>query len=233
MKKLFACLALLYSTLALSATTLPVQLINPSGSSSGQAIVSTGSGSAPAWTTINAATLNGATFASPPSTGYGSTTPEPVAATTISATGLISPSTTNGIKGTTAGDNANAGSIGEIVIGTSGSIGMTASVPANITSITLTAGDWEIWGNVEFDPAASTTASTSVVGVNSVSATLPASPSKSITNYNVLTGQIFTNAPPVSRYNITSTTTFYLVADVQFSVSTMAAQGFIAARRRR
>lgn len=69
------------------ATELPVQLLNPAASTAGQAVVSTGPTTAPAWGSPNAATLGGATFASPPSTGYGSTTPEPVFATTLSAVG--------------------------------------------------------------------------------------------------------------------------------------------------
>lgn len=49
MKKIFGALLALYSAVALSATLNPVQLINPAGSTSGQAIVSTGASSAPAW----------------------------------------------------------------------------------------------------------------------------------------------------------------------------------------
>jgi len=49
MKKLFASLVALFASVAFGATTVPVQLLNPTGSSSGQAIVSTGASSAPAW----------------------------------------------------------------------------------------------------------------------------------------------------------------------------------------
>lgn len=49
MKKIIGVLIALYSAFAFSATTIPVQLLNPTGSSSGQAIVSTGASSAPAW----------------------------------------------------------------------------------------------------------------------------------------------------------------------------------------
>lgn len=89
MKKIIGALIALYSAFAFSATLVPIQLLNPTGSTSGQAIVSTGASSAPAWAGVNAVTLNGATFASPPAAGYGSTTPEPVFATTISATSTL------------------------------------------------------------------------------------------------------------------------------------------------
>lgn len=137
---LIGIFAALISAAALGTTLNPIQLLNPVGSSSGQAIVSTGASTAPAWGgvgvnsiaaiaantvlanatgssaaptafampsctgstnalgytsgtgiicngSINAATLGGATFASPPAAGYGSATPEPVAATTLSASG--------------------------------------------------------------------------------------------------------------------------------------------------
>lgn len=56
MKKLLVALFALVSSLASAATTVPVQLLNPTGSSAGQAIVSTGASSAPAWGGIG---LNG------------------------------------------------------------------------------------------------------------------------------------------------------------------------------
>ncbi len=50
MKRLFGfLLAAAFSISTFGATLVPVQLLNPSGSSSGQAIVSTGSSTAPAW----------------------------------------------------------------------------------------------------------------------------------------------------------------------------------------
>lgn len=52
MKKIFSALLALVSSVALATTTVPVQLLNPTGSSSGQTIVSTGSSSAPGWATV-------------------------------------------------------------------------------------------------------------------------------------------------------------------------------------
>lgn len=88
MKKILSVLLLLVACYANAATTLPVQLINPTGSSSGQAIVSTGASSAPAWSGVNAVTLNGATFSAPGP--IGSTTASTGAFTTLSASGTVS-----------------------------------------------------------------------------------------------------------------------------------------------
>lgn len=58
MKRLLTFLALTCAAATSFAATLnPVQLLNPAGSTAGQAIVSTGSGSAPAWGAVSATSL--------------------------------------------------------------------------------------------------------------------------------------------------------------------------------
>jgi hypothetical protein len=52
MKKIIGALIALYSAFALSATTVPVQLLNPAGSTAGQTIISTGATTAPGWSTV-------------------------------------------------------------------------------------------------------------------------------------------------------------------------------------
>lgn len=57
MKNILLALTALVSSVAFGATLVPVQLLNPTGSASGQAIVSTGASSAPAWSNVTAAGL--------------------------------------------------------------------------------------------------------------------------------------------------------------------------------
>jgi hypothetical protein len=58
MKRLLTgLLAILCALSAGAATLTPIQLLNPAGSTSGQAIVSTGSGTAPAWANVTASSL--------------------------------------------------------------------------------------------------------------------------------------------------------------------------------
>lgn len=58
MKRLIASLAAALVALSASAATLsPVQLLNPAGSSSGQAIISTGSSTAPTWGSVSSGSL--------------------------------------------------------------------------------------------------------------------------------------------------------------------------------
>lgn len=61
MKKILATLALLFASLAHATTFVPVQLLNPTGSTSGQSLLSTGASSAPAWGNVSATALTGIT----------------------------------------------------------------------------------------------------------------------------------------------------------------------------
>jgi len=73
----------------------------------------------------------------------------------ITATSIIFNPTTGGILGTTTNNNASAGYVGEFVssevlIGSAVSI--SANTATDLTSISLTAGDWDVWANVGFTP---------------------------------------------------------------------------------
>lgn len=57
MKKLLTCALLALSSIAFGATLNPIQLLNPASSTAGQAIVSTGASSAPAWGSVAATAL--------------------------------------------------------------------------------------------------------------------------------------------------------------------------------
>lgn len=60
MRKLIASFALAFATIGAAATTLnPIQLLNPSGSTGGQAILSTGASTAPAWGNVSGTALTG------------------------------------------------------------------------------------------------------------------------------------------------------------------------------
>jgi hypothetical protein len=71
MKRILTALALACAAVSSFGTTLnPVQLLNPAGSSSGQAIISTGASTAPAWGNVPIANVTGgAPLASPSFTG--------------------------------------------------------------------------------------------------------------------------------------------------------------------
>jgi hypothetical protein len=164
----------------------------------------------------------------------GGTTPAAGAFTTLSATGNLTPSQTNGIVGTTTNNNANAGSVGEYVSNNASGVSLTSGVSANITSVSLTAGDWDVAGQVVVIAAASTVLTNASAGINTTTATLPTAVSGF--GLAILTGTLGTATAPVvvpmvTRISIASTTTVFLVASAGFTTSTCTANGFIRARR--
>lgn len=141
------------------------------------------------------------------------------------------------VVGTTTNDNAAAGSVGEFVSSTvlvGSAVPLTSTVTANVTSISLTAGDWDVWGNIATAVAGATTTSTFAGAISVVSATFPTIPNGGaafVTSYASPAGQ--SNGLPVGRQRISiaATTTVYLVVSSTFAVSTSSAYGFIGARR--
>jgi len=185
--------------------------------------------------------INGTVGATTPAAGaFTSIT----ASTTLGVTGAITPSQTAGIVGTTTNNNANAGSIGEVIsssvaVGSAVSIttATTATSGKTVTSISLTAGDWDIFGTIGINLTAGTKFTVIAGGINTVTNELNALYEEQLLiNYgagglvplNTQTYQI-----PTTRVSIASTTTYYLIAYAQFTVNTATGYGRITARRRR
>lgn len=338
MKKLIVFVTyMLASSAIFAATTVPVQLLNPSGSTAGQAIVSTGPSSAPSWggvglngiasigantvvanaTGVSAsptafampgcsasgsalqwtsgtgftcgagyAMLSGAAFTAPITVtdssssstasvtitntanttngvnlklvGNGATTPSKTIRVVngsfqiqsdsyasilldlhdsgnLLTLGSISPSQTGGIIGTNTNNNADAGSVGEVITATqSSAVSLSNSAGANITSISLTAGDWNVSGVVCFTPANGTSVTNMTSGISTTSATLGALGSYSGISipYTGNGGGSCIPTPNV-RVQGTGTATVYLVSIQGFTAGTMTATGVIFARRPR
>ena len=142
------------------------------------------------------------------------------------------------VQGTTAGGNATSGYIGEFVSSNPGSPVTPAASGSqvNVTSISLTAGDWDVEGMMETIAGAtssfsalaagiSTTSnnydSTNKGGINQLATTIPAGMSQYMP-----TG--------VRRINISSTTTVYLVGFSSYAAlggATFGTDSYIRARR--
>lgn len=146
-------------------------------------------------------------------------------------TGLVTPSTTIGIKGTTLADNANTGSIGEYVTATGTTVPLTNNTAVNITSISLTAGDWDVSGVIAYNPAGTTQYTVLLSSISTTSATNGPLGQATLFELAFATGAGSTTTTPVVRVNISTTTTVFLVAQAGFTVSTMTGSGVIRARR--
>jgi hypothetical protein len=141
------------------------------------------------------------------------------------------------IPGTSTNDSATAGNFGEyisseVLVGSA--VSLTSGVAANITSVSLTAGDWLVWGMGTIAAAAATTSTYAVVWTSQTSVTTPTAPNKGgITTINGSPSGNFTFNVPVAaqRMSLSGTTTVYLGANVGFSVSTCTAYGMLSALR--
>jgi len=140
------------------------------------------------------------------------------------------------IPGTTTNDNAAAGKVGEIITATlaSGSaISLTNGTSANVTSISLTAGDWDVNGTVFYVTTGTTVTQALVTDISVTSATTNTAPGLGSYTYfgGSFTGLAKASSTGTSRISISVTTTVYLVVSPSFTVSTATAYGFLRARR--
>lgn len=168
------------------------------------------------------------------STAIGATTPSSGKFTTLTATGAITPATTVGIVGTTLADNAQAGSVGEFLTASATGVSQTSATLINITSLTLTAGDWDVSYAYAAAPAGTTTVQGYNFGLTTTTGAQAPQWQRVIQagiNTAAGSGGEFTGAPV--RFNVSSSTTVFLTAATTFSVSTLTGSGIINARRRR
>lgn len=149
---------------------------------------------------------------------------------------------TSKLKGTTTNDSAPSGFIGEVqtstvVVGSAVSLTTAGSATAGktITSISLTAGDWDVWGSVGINMAATTNFTAIAGGINTVTDTLQTAYEER-TQFIYGAAGVVPNNPivfpfPTARISISATTTYYLIGYAQFTISTATAFGRITARR--
>ena len=167
------------------------------------------------------------------------------------ATGVITctktnnvPFTTNAtaavgqLPGTTTNDNAASGKVGEYVesIIVSGSaVSLTTATAKTVTSISLTAGDWDVDCIVYYSLGGTTNYTDYRASLSLSTNTLDATPGR-LTDTSVPANApgalgALSQAVPAYRFSLSGTTSIFLIAQSSFTVSTMSAYGIIRARR--
>lgn len=148
----------------------------------------------------------------------------------ISGTASITFNSTTGIVGTTTDDSAATGSVGELLTATGSGVAMTTTVAVNITSLSVTAGDWDIWAWFEFYESAFAYTRCEA-SISTTSATTGATPT--IIGSAALLASQYSGPVAAQRFSFSGTTTVYLVGKCTFGSGTSTARGTIYARRRR
>lgn len=196
--------------------------VSLAGNNSGTQILQENSSGVPSWVTAS---------------GTGTVTSITCFGTAITNAGTCI--TTGQIPGEPSTGNASAGNVGEVIDGSAalGAVSLTTVTPANVTSISLTAGDWEVYGTIYYSPGASTTITLLQASTNVTTATIDAAPG----NFGQFSGTTFNTGGNVlsvspgqpKRYSLSTTTTVFLTTNQSFAASTLAAGGKIHAIRTR
>lgn len=149
---------------------------------------------------------------------------------TINTTGVIH----GELAGTVTNDNATAGRLGEFghsEVASGSAVSLTTGTAANVTSISLSAGDYDVRGNVNFAGSSSTVTSRSG-GITSTSATVPTDGTEVFNGaQTTTTTETSSVSVPAKRFSLSTTTTIYLVGKATFSAGTMGGFGSISWRR--
>jgi hypothetical protein len=138
----------------------------------------------------------------------------------------------DGIAGVTSGAAAAAGIVGEYPTATTSGTALSTGTIAVATSKSLTAGQYLVWGSVQFAPAGSTSYTNVQAGVSTSSTAYTITNAVGSQNFpaNTATTGIFLTVPP-TIIDISATTTYYLVANATFTAGTMSVTGNLQALR--
>lgn len=144
--------------------------------------------------------------------------------------------TGNAIAGVITNASASAGYPGEYIsssIAAGAAVSLTTATSLDVTTISLTHGDWDVFGSIYFVPAGGAVITAESGGISTTANTLPTAPAGGFASVAGLTqaaGTAISLILGMTRISINSTTTVRLVAQASFS-STCGVYGIIQARR--
>ena len=143
------------------------------------------------------------------------------------------------IPGTVLSAPAGTGDVGElfaVTVASGSSIALTSATVADIGSVILTPGDWDVWATIGLIPTGGATISGFNAWLSATSAVDPGSP-----NNGAYLASSPANAFSVSQvspigsaaFAVGTNTNVYLSCDVSYTGGSVGGYGFIGARRRR
>lgn len=140
------------------------------------------------------------------------------------------------LPGEPSNASASAGNIGEYKSTTvlaGAAVVLTTNVAADIATLSLTAGDWDVWGNI-FTTGITGTVQLIDAWISQTSATQPTRPNNGMENLwnGSVAGSNLGISAGMGRISLSGTTTVYLSTLMTFS-GNLSGYGFIGARRAR
>lgn len=146
--------------------------------------------------------------------------------------------TTTGIpiQGTGTTNNAASGIVGEYMSASASNVSLVSTVVSNVASVSLTAGDWDVTGLLQFGGSSTAAVRFGIASVSILSQTIDSGLDRQAFIGDRATpfadGGAESLAIPSARFSLSATTTVYLVGELNFT-STAVASGAIHARRMR
>ena len=204
-----------------AGTTATGAFQNVSGlGSSGNVLTSNGAGALPTWQAFSGSgTVNSGTAGQ---VAYYAT-----------STTAVSGGTLQNVKGVATNSSSAAGNVGEFMtsnIPNASLVSISANAATNLTSLSLTAGDWDVWGLITFVAPSGGLFSYVVGGINTTSGVLG--------DYSTLDWRGPSSAsdsasatPLMQRISIASPTTVYLIGQIGISSGAWTFCGTLSARR--
>jgi len=139
------------------------------------------------------------------------------------------------VGGTKTNNNAPAGFVGEYVesiVAPASAVALVNATWKTVTSISLSAGDWDVTSSVGLSLAGSTTLTYFQSNISSATDNPGLDENRTSTPYPGTTLSVNPKQVNVTtRYSVSVNTTVYLTAIAGFGVSTCSAYGIISARR--
>lgn len=144
------------------------------------------------------------------------------------------------LTATATNDNAAAGKVGEYIesiLASGSATALTTATAKTVTSISLTAGDWDVDTTAYFTTAASTSVTQFMVSISGTTNTVDTTPGKlavlTIPAVVPTAGTALSISLPPYRLSLSGTTTIYMVVQGTFTAAALTAFGIIRARRAR
>jgi hypothetical protein len=140
------------------------------------------------------------------------------------------------LVGTATNDAATAGNVGEYVtssVSAGSAVTVGPNVIVNVTSLSLTAGDWDVWGTVMFVANATPSAPiTTTMSISTTSATIVSSYPAGATSIDNLRTSTTSSLSSRTRVSLSGSASVYLTAFMNYvGASGGSVYGGISARR--
>lgn len=131
------------------------------------------------------------------------------------------------LPGTATNDSAAAGNVGEFQTNSASGVSFTSGSAFNITSLSLTAGDWDVWGYFGVSNSGTTTYTALQYSLSTTNSVLGLTMGENVS----IAGATYTRPLIMQRFSLSAPTTIFNVCQFTFSGGTPVASGAIYARR--